>query len=109
MLAALEQKILPYFMAQGLQRVELLVIVLGATAHASFRDLAQPFWTVARCIDLRPCTRNRPAPIQRLDPIHDPPEILADRQIAARQLFQCSYAILSVVDRRKRSVAQQLS
>src|SRR6266446_10787130 len=70
MLAALEQKILPHFTAQGLQRVQLLVIVLGATAHASFRDLAQPFRTVARCIDLRPCTRNRPAPIQRLDPIH---------------------------------------
>src|SRR6266699_1065706 len=71
MLAALEQKILPHFMAQDLQRVQLLVIVLGATAHASFRDLAQPFRTVARCIDLRACTRNGPAPIQGLHPIHD--------------------------------------
>src|SRR6266853_745262 len=108
MLAALEQKILPNFMAQGLQRVQLLVIVLGATAHASFRDLAQPFRTVAWCIDLRACTRNGPAPIQCLHAIHDAPEILADGQIAARQFFQCSYAILSVVDLRKRSIAQQL-
>ena len=36
MLPALGQKILPHFTAQALQRVQLLVIVLGATAHASF-------------------------------------------------------------------------
>ena len=36
MFPALGQKILPHFSAQGLQRVELLVEVLGTTAHAGF-------------------------------------------------------------------------
>jgi hypothetical protein len=57
-------------MAQRLQRIKLLIIVLGATAHASFSDLAQPFRTVARCLDLRASTRNDPAPIQCLESIH---------------------------------------
>ena len=46
-------------------------------------------------------------PIQCLEPIHNPPEILANRQIASGQFLQHAQAVLSVVDRGKRSMAQQ--
>jgi hypothetical protein len=46
-------------------------------------------------------TENAPTAIQRLEPIHDPREILGDGQIAARQLLQRSQAVLSVIDRLK--------
>ena len=45
---------------------------------------------------LRPCTGDGPAPIQCLDPVHDAPEIFADRQIAAAQFLQHAQAVLSI-------------
>src|ERR1700730_546594 len=70
MFPALGQQISPHFFAQRLQCIKLLVEVLGATAHAGFRDLAQPFRTVVQSVDLCTSTGNGPASIQRLDPIH---------------------------------------
>jgi hypothetical protein len=54
-------------------------------------------------------TRNAPAAIQRLEPIHDPRDILGDGQITASQLFQCAQAVLSVIDRLKMVTTQELS
>src|ERR1700730_11226517 len=88
-----------HIVSQGLQCVELLVVLLGAAAYAGFRDLAQPFRTVARRVNLLPCTRNSPTPIQCLESIHDAPKIFGDRQITAAQLLQGSNSILSVIDR----------
>src|SRR5437016_6303318 len=38
---ALGQQITPHFLTQNIQRVELLVVKFGATAHAGFHDLAE--------------------------------------------------------------------
>lgn len=51
MFSALGQEIASHFLAQCLQRVELLVEQLGSTAHAGFRYLVQPFRAVAWSID----------------------------------------------------------
>ena len=51
MVSALGQEIASYFLAQCLQRVELLVEELGLTAHAGFRYLVQPFRAMAWSVD----------------------------------------------------------
>ena len=38
---ALGQQITPHLLTQNIQRVELLVVKFGATAHAGFHDLAE--------------------------------------------------------------------
>ena len=64
---------------------------------------------MARGIHFFTLTRNGPAPVQRLEATHHSREIFGDRQITAGQLLQSSDARLSVVDRREKSTAQQLS
>src|SRR5271165_208156 len=61
------------------------------------------------CIHSGAGTRNAPAAIQRLEPIHDPCDILTDIQITACQFFQCAQALLSVIDRLKMVATQELS
>jgi len=93
---------------QSLQGVEFLIAELGPTAHANFCNLGQPSRTVARGVDRGAGAGNGPTAIQRFESIHHPGEILADRQITARQFLQRAYAIFSVVDRPEISAAQQL-
>src|SRR5258708_27120737 len=62
---------------------------------------------MAWCVDLRAATGDGPTAIQRLEAISDPREILSDRQITARQLFQSSSPALSVIDRFEMLEAQQ--
>src|SRR5260370_9978180 len=98
MLSTLRQEISSHLLAQSLQGIELLVEELGPTAHPGFRYFAEPFRTMVRCVDGRTFAGNAPAPVEDLEPIHDAREIFADRQITARQLLQCSQAVLSIVD-----------
>src|SRR2546425_11098986 len=105
MLSTLRQEISPHLLAQGLQGIQLLVKELGSTAHAGFRYFAQPFRTMVRCVDGRTFAGNAPAPVESLEPIHDPREIFADRQITARQLLQRSEAVLPMVDRPEKPSA----
>ena len=60
--SALRQEIASHFLAQCLQRVELLE-ELGSTAHAGFRNLVQPFRAMAWSIDGCAGARNGPASI----------------------------------------------
>jgi hypothetical protein len=104
-LSTLRQEISSYLLAQSLQGIELLVEELGPTAHADFRYFVEPFRTMVRCVDGCTFTGNAPAPVERLEPIHDAREIFADRQITARQLLQRSEAVLSMVDRSEKPSA----
>src|SRR5208283_1210161 len=99
MFAALLYQISPYRSMQRSQGIEFLVEKLGPTAYPNFFNLVQPSRTVARGVDRRAGASNGPAAIERLEPIHNPGEIFADRQITARQFLQGSYAIFSMVDR----------
>ena len=87
------------FLMQGTQEIQLLVVVFGASPHPGFADLRKPFRTVPWCIHFFAGTRNAPTAIPGLQPIHDPGEVFADRQITARQLLQRSQAVLSVIHR----------
>ena len=60
-----------------------------------------------RCVDLRPGTGNGPAPIQGLESIHHPPEILGDRQITTGQFLQHAQAMFSVIHRTELAHVQQ--
>src|SRR5260370_41025546 len=71
MLSTLRQEISSHLLAQSLQGIELLVEELGPTAHAGFRYFAEPFRTMVRCVDGRTFAGNAPAPVERLEPIHD--------------------------------------
>jgi transposase len=51
-LPSLSQQLFPGLLAQKTQGVELLVVKLAPPAHARFRDLAQPFRAVTRCVNL---------------------------------------------------------
>src|SRR5260370_42643749 len=97
-LSALGQQIAPYLLAQTIQRVELLVVELGSAAHAGFGDLAEPFRTLAWCVDLLAGTGNGPASVKGLQTIHHRREISSDRPPAACQFRQSSSAGLSVVN-----------
>src|SRR5271167_4133808 len=107
MFPALLHQISSYRSMQSAQGIEFLVEELGPTAHPNFLNLVQPFRTVTRGVNRRAGTSNGPAAIERLDSIHNPGEIFADRQITAPQFLQGSYAIFSMVDRPEKSAAQQ--
>src|SRR4029077_1280853 len=89
-LSALGQEITPHFLTQDIQRVELLVVELGTTAHAGLCDLAEPFRTIAWCVDLLAGTGNGPASVESFQAIHHPREISSDGQVAACQFPQSS-------------------
>src|SRR5215469_2695270 len=108
MFAALLEKISPYGSMQSLEGVEFVVKELGPMANADFRNLGQPSRTVARGVDRGAGAGNGRAAIQRLEAIHHPGEIFADRQITARQFLQRAYAIFSMVDRPEKSATQQI-
>src|SRR5215472_10100239 len=71
MLPALGQKLISYLAPQNLQSIQMLIKQLCAAAHAGLRNLVQPLLPIARGIHLGTPTRNAPASIQRLEPIHD--------------------------------------
>src|SRR5580704_7934338 len=108
MFLALRQQIASCSLPQRLQRIQLLVEPLGSLANSRFYDLGQPFRTMARSIHACAGTRNGPASVHRLDPTHHPRQIFSDRQIAARQLLQGAYPVLSMVDRGEMVAAQEL-
>src|SRR5258708_37927221 len=87
----------------------MLVAGSWACRDAGCADLPEPCRAVTSCMHFGAGTRNAPAAIQRLEPIHDPRDILADVQITACQFFQCAQALLSVIDRFKMVATQQLS
>src|SRR5215472_10198197 len=70
MLPALGQKLISYLAPQNLQSIQMLIKQLCAAAHAGLRNLVQPLLPIARGIHLGTPTRNAPASIQRLEPIH---------------------------------------
>src|ERR1700674_1488146 len=70
MFPALGQELESDVSPQDLQSVQLLIEQLGAAAHAGLWNLAQPFLSTARSINLGAGTRNSPAAIQRLQAIH---------------------------------------
>ena len=107
MFPALSQKVPPHSLAKRLESVERLVGELGSTAHPGFRDRAQPFRPMTRCVNWRAGAGHAPTRVQRLQPIHHPREVLAERPIAARQLLQRAQAVLSRVDRREPILAQE--
>src|ERR1700751_16623 len=102
MFPALRQQIASRSLPQRLQPIQLLVESLGSQANSGLYDLGQPFRTMARSIHGWPGTGNGPASVHGLDSTHHPRQIFRDRQIAAGQLFQSAYAVLSVVDRGER-------
>src|ERR1700739_113300 len=108
MFPALRQQIASRSLPQRLQRIQLLVEPLGSQSNAGFYDLSQPFRTMARSIHGWPGTGNGPASVHSLDPTHHPRQIFRDRQIAARELLQGAYAVLSMVDRGEIIAAQEL-
>ena len=59
-------------------------------------------------VDVPSRTGNRPAAIQRFQPIHDPRQIFDDGQITPGQFPQHAHAGLAVVDRLEMIAAQQL-
>ena len=105
---AFHPQIPPHLLAQEPQHIQLLVVVFSAPPYAGFPDLVQPCRPVRWCIHFLAGTRNTPTAIQRLESIHNPPEILVDRQITAGQFLQGSDAILPVIDRLEMVEAQQL-
>src|SRR5207245_7746543 len=109
MFPALGQKLGSDVSPQDLQSVQLLIEQLRPAAHAGLRNLAQPFLSRARSIDLGAGTSNAPTAIQRLQSIHHARQIFADGLITAPQLAQRPQSIFSVVDRSQHSRAQQVS
>src|SRR5260370_37842381 len=67
----LRQQVSPRLLSQMLQHVQLLVEVLGPTAHAGLPDLAQPRGAMTGVVDVPSGTRNCPAAIPRLQAIQD--------------------------------------
>src|ERR1700691_1126698 len=87
---ALGQQLPPHFLTHCPQRIELLVVKFGPPAHSRLRDLPEPVGTMARCINLFAGARNRPTPVDRLHPRHDPSEVFGDGEITALQFLQTS-------------------
>src|ERR1700747_1902921 len=108
MFPALRQQIASRSLPQRLPRIQLLVEPLGSQANSGFYDLGQPFRTTARSIHGWPGTGNGPASVHSLDPTHHPRQIFRDRQIAARELLQGAYSVLSVVNRGEVVARQEI-
>jgi hypothetical protein len=87
----------------------LFIKPLSTTTYACFPQFLQPGGALARGIDLRPATGNRPAPISPLETIHHASEIFAGGEIAAAQFPQRAYSGLSVVHRRDQPGAKQVT
>lgn len=66
---------------QNKQSIQLLIEQLRATVHADLRNLTQPLFPMACGIDLLAGAANSPAVVQRLEPIFDAFQVLADGQI----------------------------
>ena len=86
MLPALRQELGSHLSPQGLQSIQLLIEQIRSPPHAGLWELAQPFLSSARSIDLGTGTRNAPAAIQCLQAIHHARQIFADGLITAPQL-----------------------
>jgi hypothetical protein len=92
---ALGQQLFAGLLVEKPQCVELLVVELGPTAHASCGDFLEPFGAMARCVNLLTRTGNGPASVDGLQATHHPREIFGDRQIATRQFLHRSQGTLS--------------
>src|SRR5258708_2548076 len=108
MFPALRQKLPSHLSPQGLQSIPLLIEQLCSAPYPGLRELAQPFLPIAWSIDASACTRNAPAEIHGLEPIHRAGQIFADGLITAPQLAQRPQSIFSVVDRAQHPGAQQI-
>ena len=74
---------------------ESLFEITHLLSLSCFRDLAQPFRPMPGYVHLLARAGNRPAPIQILQAIHPPREILGDREVAAGQFSQSSHAVVT--------------
>src|SRR5437899_11632558 len=83
MFPAFRQKLGSHLSPQVLQSIQLLIEQLRAAPHAGLWELAQPFLSRARSIDLGAATRNAPASIQCFQSIHHARQIFADGLITA--------------------------
>jgi hypothetical protein len=77
-----------YFLAQGSQRIQLLVVQLRPPAHSRFMDLCQPLHPMPRSIDLLAAAGYGPAAIHSLYPGHHPTLVAGDSQITSPQFLQ---------------------
>lgn len=102
-------KFLPRLFLYLHQKIELLISLFSAAAHAGFSQSFQPDGAMARRIDLLAGARNRPAPVYCLETIHHTREIFAGGEIAATQFSQCADPALSVIHRREKSRAKQVA
>src|SRR4030095_14810318 len=99
MSAALSDQIVARLMMQGAEEIELLIEPFCAPTNSSLGNLAQPFAAMPCGINPAATAGNRPTAIQRFDASHHPCQILGERQIAARQLLQGSYSVVSLIHR----------
>src|SRR5580704_1584891 len=99
MLATLRQQLASGLLAQGLQQVQLLIELLGAATGAGLGNFPQPLTAMAGIVNVPSGTGNRPATIDRFQPIHHPGNIFDDSQITAGELPQHAYTVLAMVDR----------
>ena len=88
-------------LTQVLQHVQLLIESFGSTPLAGFPDLGQPLRPMSTIIDISSRTWNRPAPIHRFQPVHDPRQIFDDGQITSGEFPQHAYAGFAVINRRE--------
>src|ERR1700741_3567028 len=71
MFATLRQQFAPRLLAQVLEHGPLLIELLGSPARPRFGNLLQPLAAMASVVNIAPGTGDRPAAIQRFQPIHD--------------------------------------
>src|ERR1700686_3196384 len=108
MFPTLGQQISSYLLAQGPQRVQLLVVNLCPATHAGFGDLAETLRAITRRVHALARAGNGPTSVNSLQTIHHPRDISGQCQVAAGQLSQRPYAILSVVDRGEKPGPEQV-
>src|SRR5258706_1456093 len=109
MLSAFRQQLAASCPSYPHQGVELLIELLGSPSHSHLLDFVQPGGAMPRRIYLLAAARDRPTPIDRLDPIHHTREIRRDREITAGEFPQCADSGLSVIYGRKKSCAKQVA
>src|SRR5258705_7438900 len=109
MLPAFRQQLLPRFLPYLSQKMELLIDPLSPATQTDFPQFFQPGGAMARGIDLLAGAGNSPAPIYSFETIHHAREIFVGGEIAATQFPQCADPGLSVVHRREKSCAKQVT
>ena len=67
-----------------LLRGNLLIESFASPPYAGVPDLGQPLSSIPRVINVSSRTGNRPAAVDRFQPIHDPRQVFDDGQITPR-------------------------